>query len=150
MPVTTTVRVEGLRELGEAMRTLSSDIANKVSQQATGSSAQVVKAAVKARMRANPSVDSGLLEKNVISKKIPKSQTYLTSQHIVTIRKRDYPKQRGKARRNTRQVAMYLEYGTVKMTSEPSIGPGFETSKTKALDAITGKLRQRLDAVRPK
>lgn len=151
MPTTVTIEVKGLRELGEAMRELSSDMANRVARQATGAAAQVVRSAVKQRLLSNPTVDTGLLEKNVITKKVPKSRTQLTSEHVVTVRKKDYPNQRGKSRRNTRQVAMYTEFGTVrKPGGEPFMRPGFETSKMRALDKMVDRLRQRINAVRPK
>lgn len=144
------VRIEGLSQLGEAMRELSADVQNRVARQATGAGAQLVKKGVQARLRANPTVDTGLLLANIIAKKVPKSQTKLTSEHVVTIRKRDYPKQRGKSRRNTRQVGIYAEFGTVKETKEPFLQPGFESTKERAAQAIADKLKARIEAVRPK
>jgi HK97 gp10 family phage protein len=143
-----TVRVDGLRELGEAMRTLSKDIAERVARQATGAAAQVVKNGAKATLRGNPSIDTKLLHDNVIAKKVTKSKTTLTSEHIVTVRKRDYPQQRGKSRRNTRQVAVYKEFGTVNMPKEPSLGPGFERTKGRALEVMIARLKSGIEKAR--
>ncbi len=144
------VRIDGLRQLGEAMRELSADMQSRVARQATAAAAGVVKNGVKRQLRANPTVDTGLLLANVISKKLSKSQTTLTSEHIVTFRKKDYPLQRGKSRRNTKQVAIYKEFGTVKMPAEPSLRPGFESTKGRAAEVMVDRLRKRIEAVRPK
>lgn len=149
MPITTTVRVEGLRELGEALRGLSNDIALKVASQATAAGAQVIKKQYKRNLQANPSIDSGLVEKNVITKKVSKSQTQYTAEHVVTVRKKAYSAREGKVV-TTRQVANFLENGTVNQPAEPGLGAAFRAQKENAVTAITEKLRKRIEAVRPK
>jgi HK97 gp10 family phage protein len=146
MAVKTTVQVLGLRELGEAMRGLASDVALKVSYQATAAGSQVIKKQYKRNLQTNPSIDSGLLEKSIISKKVPKSRTPYTAEHVVTVRKRTYPDKR----RNTKQVANYLEFGTVKMKAEPGLGAAFRAQKENAVSAIADRLRKRIEAVKPK
>jgi HK97 gp10 family phage protein len=147
MAIKTTVQVLGLRELGEAMRGLASDVALKVSYQATAAGSQVIKKQYKRNLQANPSIDSGLVEKNIITKKVPKSRTPYTAEHVVTVRKRAYP---GKQRRNTKQVANFLEFGTVKQKAEPGLGAAFRAQKENAVTAIVDKLRKRIAAVKPK
>lgn len=146
MPIKTTVRVEGLRELGEAMRGLKNDIALKVASQATGAGAQPIKKRYKSNLRSNPSVDSGLVEQNVITKKVPKSQLQYTAEHIVTVRKKTYPG----GKRNTKQVANFLEHGTVNMRAEPGLAASFRAEKENAVTAIASKLRKGIEAVKPK
>lgn len=136
-----TVRVEGLRELGERMRKLSAKVSTKLAGQATGAAAQVVKKADKRHLRSSPSVDSGLVEKNVIVKKLGKSKTKFTSEHIVTIKKVVYPKKGNeKKSRNTRQVAGYLEFGTVNMAAEPHLRPAFNETKSGLPEVMKAKL----------
>jgi HK97 gp10 family phage protein len=142
------VRIDGLRELGEAMRTLSADVQQRVSRQATGAGAAVVKNGVKKQLRANPTVDTELLLQNIVTRKVSKSKTTLTSEHVVTVRKKDYPAQRGKSRRNTLQVAIYKEFGTVKMSKEAFLQPGFDSTKERAAQIIADRLRKRIEAVR--
>src|SRR6185369_11554144 len=97
MPTTTSVRVDGLRQLGEAMSELSKDIALKISAQATGAAAQIIKKKAIRNVESSPSVQTGSLRDAIISKKVPKSQTPYTSEHIVTVRGRG--KQRGNPKR---------------------------------------------------
>lgn len=148
MAIRTTVKVLGLRELGEAMRGLANDVALKVSYQATGAGAQVIKKQYKRNLQANPSIDSGLVEKNVITKKVPKSKTEYTAEHVVTVKKKVYPNSGGK--RNTRQVANFLEHGTVNQPAEPGLGSAFRAQKENAVTAIKERLRKRIEAVRSK
>jgi len=150
MPVTTTVHVDGLRQLGEAMRELSQDIALKVAAQATAAGAQVVKKQYKRNLIANPSIDTGLVEKNIIVKKLPKSQTQLTAEHVVTVRKKVYPANSEQGKRNSRKVASFLEFGTVRMKPEPGLASAFRSQKEVAAKAIEDKLRKRIEAVKPK
>ena len=144
------IRIDGLRQLGEAMRELSKDIQDKVARQATGAGAKVMANGVKKQLRANPSVDTGLLLANIITKKVPKSRTQLTSEHLVTVRKRDYPQQRGKSRRNTKQVAIYKEFGTVHQAKESFLETGFNSTKERAAQVIAERLKSRIEKVRPK
>lgn len=136
-----TMRVDGLQALGERMRKLSVKVATKLAGQATGAAAQVVKKADKTRLRSSPSIDTGLVEKNVIIKKLSKSKTKLTSEHIVTVKKVVYPKKGNeKKQRNTRQVAGYLEFGTEDMKAEPHLRPAFDTTKAGLPQVMAAKL----------
>jgi HK97 gp10 family phage protein len=141
MASTITTRVDGLSELGRRMATLRAEVAQKMAPRATGKAAQIVKKAAKAQLRASPSIESGLLEKNVIVKKLGKSQTELTAEHIVTIKKRIYPK-RGKEKqlRNTRQIAVYKEFGTVTVPAEPFLRPALENNIQPAINAMADSL----------
>lgn len=142
MASTITFRVDGLRQLGERMRGLSNDVAIKFSGRATGKAAQLVKRADKQNLRSSPSIDSGLVEKNVIVKKLRKSQTQLTSEHIVTIKKVVYPKSGNEKRtRNTRQVGGYLEFGTVNMPAEPHLRPALDQNLQRATTAMADSLQ---------
>ncbi len=146
MPVTVTVRVDGLRELGEKMRGLSEKMNKSIATSATGAAAKVIKTSTKRNLSGNPSIDSGLVEKNVIVKKVGKNQTTLTSEHIVTVKKVDYPlKGKETKKRNTRQVFGYLEFGTIHMKAEPSLRPAFDSNKENALQAMTDRLAKRLN-----
>lgn len=146
MASTIRTHVDGLQALGQAMSELKRDMALKFAGRATGKGAQVIKRHAKQKLRSNPSIDSGLVEKNVIVKKLSKTQTALTSEHIVTVKKVAYP-QTGKSKRNTRQVGGYLEFGTIKETPEPYLRPAIDQHHPEATTAIAESLRSDLAKV---
>jgi len=131
-----TIKVDGLQQLGERMRSLSSKTALKFSGRATSKAGSLVKKAAKNNLRASPSIDTGLLEKNVIIKKIPKTKTMLTAEHVVTVKKIKYPD--GKS--DTRQVGRYAEFGTVNMPAEPYLRPALASNIQPAIDAMKNSL----------
>ena len=148
MATKTRIEVRGLRELGEAMRTLSADVARRVSRQATNAGAQLIKRAAVANIDRSPSVDTGSLRGAVIVKKIPDKQTALTSEHIVTVRGRGKPKTKKGRKIDRAPYASLLEFGTVNMPAEPFLRPAFEGAKNDAVGAIADKLRQRINKVK--
>lgn len=146
----TTVKVEGLRELGEAMRELQVDFAQKVARQAVGAAARVVKRRAVRNVVSSPAVRTGSLRDAVIVKAVPKWQTPYTAEAIVTVRGRG--KARGKVdqKQNRAPHAHFVEFGTVNMPAEPFLRPALEVERTAATEAMASALRKRIDAVRPK
>jgi HK97 gp10 family phage protein len=143
--------VKGLRELGIAMQSLSADMAGKIARQATAAGAGVVRKAA----RDKAPRDSGNLRAAIIMKRIPKRQTRLTEEYIVTPRKgKTRDAKAGKA--GTGKLgkdafyARFVEFGTVKMPASPFIRPALENNVKTATDAIAKRLKQRLDKVRAK
>lgn len=135
------VEVKGLRDLGVRLSRLSSDVANKACRSATNAAAQVVK---KPAISKAPS-DTGNLKKNIIVRRIPKGETNLTSEHIVTVRQgklTDKQKQRGI---KDAFYARFVEFGTVKASPKPFLRPAFDENKSKAVTAMADKLKQRID-----
>jgi HK97 gp10 family phage protein len=132
-------RVEGLSKLGAALRELGGPAIKKIAGQMTGAAARVVKAADKANLK-RASIDTGLVEKNVIIKKVGKRDAGdLTSAHIVTVKKVAYPQNNKSGKRTTRKVASLLEFGTVKMPAEPHLGPALSQNTSRALNAMREK-----------
>jgi HK97 gp10 family phage protein len=154
MPTTERVRIEGLRELGEAMRALSADIALKVSGQATAAGAKIIKTAAVRNVVSSPSVETGSLRDAIITKKVPKGQLAgETAAHIVTIRGRGKPANK-KGQKIARaphahfvEFGTKTEFGTVRMPAEPFLRPAFDQNKKAAADAIVDKLRARIAKV---
>jgi HK97 gp10 family phage protein len=145
MVTKTSTRVEGLRALGEAMRGLTADMQGKVARAATNAAAQVVKKGTKAKIRSNPSIDSGSLLEAVIVKRVPPAQTDLTSEHIVTFRGRGKPTNKKGQRIARAPHAHLVEFGTVSMPAEPSLRPGLEENIQPATAAMAARLKQRID-----
>jgi len=150
-----TTTVHGLRELGEAMRELKAEVAKSIASSMTNAAAQVIKKAAVANIRSSPSVDTGSLRDSVIVKKIPRSQTSLTSEHIVTVRGRGKLIKRGKKKGQKQTEAPHahlVEFGTVNMKAEPFLRPSFDHQKGKAVEAMKerGKARIELAAQKAK
>jgi HK97 gp10 family phage protein len=142
---TVTVRVEGLRELGEKMRLLDAKVSKRLAGRATGKAANGIKKLAKIKIQSNPSIDTGSLLNAVIVKKIPKSQTTATSEHIVTVRGRGKPKVSKKGVKQAQAPhASLIEYGTVHMKAEPFLRPAFDNGKEAALQTIITTIRDGL------
>jgi len=144
------MRVEGLQALGESMRELSRDVALRVSRQATGAAAQVIKRRARGNIRSSPSIDTGSLLDAVIIKKIPNAQSRLTSEHIVTVRGRSKRGRKSKSKQSIAPHASKVEFGTVNMAAEPFLGPALSAGKEEAVQKMVDRLKVRIQQVRPK
>ena len=133
-----TFRMDGLQELGQRMRKLSEKVAKQAAGRATGRAAAIVKKAAKNKLKQR--IDTGLLEKNVISKRIAKSKTQLTSEHIVTVKKEIY--RRGGERIATRKVGSLVEFGTVNMPATSFLRTGLSNNLDRAKDAMRTTLEK--------
>lgn len=139
-----TVRVEGLRQLGEAMRELGSVTAKRIASSMTSAGAGVIRkdAIARAPEHHEPHtvdgvlVQPGNLKRNIVRKKISARQTDLTSEHVVTVRGK---KKDGYAARYGR----LQEFGTVHHAPQPFLRPAFDTKKRAAVEAMkkTGERR---------
>lgn len=144
-----TVKVSGLRELGQQMRALGADMAGKVARQATAAGAGVPRKAIKARAPK----DTGNLQAAIVMKRV--RDTQLSAEYVVAVRKgktRDVKAaKRGEGRLGKDAFyARFPEFGTVKMPAQPFIRPGFEESVQPATEAIAKRLKQRIDKVKSK
>lgn len=141
-----TFEVKGLRELGEKMRTLGEKKALGAARSATSAAATVIKKRAKAKILGNPSVQSRSLLESVIVKKVPKGETDLTSEHMVTVRGRGrMVKRKGKkVKQSEAPYANIVEFGSIKMDAEPFLGPALEGGQQEAIEAMVERLRKRL------
>lgn len=142
--LTATMRVEGGRELAAELRLQRGEDALKACISANAAGIQVFKKGAIEILRSSPSVDTELLLRNVVAKKVPRSQSTATAEHIVTVRKRFYPRAPNGDRKNTKQVAIYTEFGTVKQQSESFLRKSFDTRKERAIAAVVARLKQRI------
>lgn len=131
-----TIKVEGLSELGERMRQLSSATAVKFSARATGKAAGLVKAFAKRNVRTGH-VRTGTLDKHIITKKL--RNTELTSVHIVTVKKEIYPRH-ATEKVTTRKSGSLLEFGSVSQSPKPWLRPALDENVEKAIDAMKRSL----------
>lgn len=144
MPDSLTWHVDGLRELGERLRKLGSPGAQRIANAMTGAAAQVIKKRARRNIEASPSIETGSLRDAVIVKKVPKSQTTLTSEHIVTVRGRGkVSKKTGKKQPEAPHGAL-VEFGTVHMPAEPYLRPAIDEGRQEAVDAMKDRGASRL------
>jgi HK97 gp10 family phage protein len=134
------VKVEGLRELGERMKSLSEDVNNRIARAATAAGAVVIRKAAQSKV----AVDTGNLKKSIIVKRLPKGETQLTSEHIVTVRKgKVTAKQKGAGLKDA-FYGRFVEFGTAKMPARPYLRPAYDENKQKAVEAIKDRIAARL------
>jgi len=141
MASSVTVKVEGLRELGERMKGLSEAMNNRIARAATAAGAAVIRDSAKQKV----AVDTGNLKKNIIVKRLPKGESPLTSEHIVTVRQGKLTKKQKAAGLGDAFYGRFIEYGTAKMPARPFIRPAFDENKEKAVQAIKDRISKRLD-----
>ena len=137
--------VKGLRELGAALRELGGPAAVRVCAGATGTAARFVKEQAKNNIRSSPSVETGSLLESIIVKKVPKSQTDLTSAHIVTPRRRRTGSKKTRSKQRTAPHALYVEFGTVNMPAEPFLEPALSRNVGRATQVMKEKLASGID-----
>lgn len=153
----TTVRVEGLRELGEAMRELGTEVSEKIAHAMVSKAARMVRDEAK---KAAP-VRTGFMKQNIIVKKMRKSETDLTSEYRMGVRK--YKVKYADTRFNVRKGRAgayygvddayywrYLEFGTVKMAPRPFMRPAFENNRMRAVEEMKRVGQRRIEAAAKK
>jgi HK97 gp10 family phage protein len=132
--------VQGLRQLGEALRELAGPAAVRICVGATGTAARFVKEQAKNNIRASPAIDTGSLLESIIVKKIPKSQTNLTSAHIVTPRRRRTGSAKTRAKQSEAPHALFVEFGTEHMPAEPFLEPALSRNVSRTTQIMKDKL----------
>jgi HK97 gp10 family phage protein len=143
MATTVTVKVEGLRELGEKLRRMDAKMQKRVAPRATSRASQIVKKAAIRQVDANPSIETGSLRGAIVTKKVPKSETQDTSAHYVTFRTKQSGRAKGKQR--TAPHARFIEYGTVKMQAEPVLRPAFDQKAGEAQQEMIKVIREMVE-----
>lgn len=130
----TSMKVEGLRELGNALKELDSRTQKRIIRSATAAGARII--AKEARDRVPEK--TGNVRKNIRTKNLRPTTPGL-QETAVGVR----------VRGKTGDSAFYwrfLEFGTVKMEAKPFIRPAFEVKKVEAANRIKEQLGKRLVA----
>lgn len=148
MATTTREPVAGLKEMQANFKRLAVDMQQKAARRAIAAAAVVVKDAVTHKAAQQPTLadapfthdgvtyQPGEVARNVIAKRLPDPE--VTSEHIVAVRSN---KKNGYIGR----IASFNEFGTVKMSPQPFMGPAFQQSKTQATDAMVKSLGRSID-----
>ena len=159
------VTVEGLRELGAALKTLSSKEARTAMGKSTGAGASVVKKAARQKVKGS-SYDTGDLHRAIIVRKLSQREAAghgLSAEAIVTVRGRSKGGKIRKVRQGGRWVTQgdsapygaIVEFGADHMPAEPYLRPALQQntgpateemrkSLGRAIDLITGKIPKKV------
>jgi HK97 gp10 family phage protein len=139
-----TVRIDGLKELGEALKGLRLDMAQKAARQAVAAGASLVRA----KARENAPEDTGNLKKAIVMKR--KRNTKLTEEFGVSVRvgkKSDVTRAKaGKgALGKDAYYARFLEFGTVKKPiPKPFLTQALSENIQDATEAMKVRLAKRI------
>lgn len=140
MASTVTVKVEGLSDLSRRLKNLSDEVTKKIARSATASAAGVIKKAAQAKVP----VDTGNLRKNIIVKRLPKGESSLTSEHIVTVRQGKRTKKQKDAGVRDAWYGSLVEFGTARAPAQPFMRPALDENGDKAVQAMKSTIERRL------
>lgn len=128
------MKIEGLRELGMALKEFDSRVQKRIARSATAAGARVI--AKEARQRVP--VDSGTVKKNIRTANLKPKQPGI-QETAVGVRVN------GKTK-DSAYYWRYIEMGTIHMAPKPFLRPAFEAKKLEAADKIKEQLGKRLEA----
>lgn len=144
-----TVKVAGLSQLGEALRSMSAEMSNKIARQSTAAAASIVKTewkvlapvAAEAHKERGVTKPPGNYRDNIVAKKVPASQSKFTSEHLVVVRG-------GRKHGFASHTASLNEFGTVKMPPKASARPAYDKTKEQAVETMKQKIKTGIDKAR--
>ena len=148
-----TFKIEGLAELGKALRELPERVARNGLRVSVYAGAKVVRD--EARARAPKAAQSlgpnqpppGTLKRSVIMKHIPELSSLTRQTFFVTVRYGKKYRKQGK-KGNLSQDAWYwrfVEFGTRKMRARPFLRPALEAKRREAGQAMKDRLSERIE-----
>ena len=148
-----TFKIEGLAELGKALRELPERVARNGLRVSVYAGAKVVRD--EARARAPKAAQSlgpnqpppGTLKRSVIMKHIPELSSLTRQTFFVTVRHGKKYRKQGK-KGNLSQDAWYwrfVEFGTRKMSARPFLRPALEAKRREAVQAMKDRLSERIE-----
>ena len=128
------MKIEGLRELGNALKELDGRVQKRIARSATAAGARVIANDAKQRVP----VDKGTVKKNLRTANLKPNQRGLQETAVGV---------RVKGKTDTSAFHWrFLEFGTAKMAPKPFLRPAFEAKKGEAAQRIKEQLAKRLDA----
>lgn len=135
-----TIKVEGFKELAEALRELPERVAKNTLRRAVSSGAAIIRN--EARVLAP--VDTGEMRKDIQIKRERDTKGIFSASYSVFVRSGKKSRLSGRAR-NIQKDSFYwrfVEFGTAKMNAHPFMRPAFQHKKDQALNQI----KETLDA----
>jgi HK97 gp10 family phage protein len=148
------VEVQGLKELGEALRAFPPNVARNVGRASTAAAGAEIRneaqqlAPVYTGDVAKGHPPPGTLKRSIVLKFIREKSSALLFVYFVHVRRGKKYQQQGKFG-NLSQDAYYwtfVEYGTSKMAARPFMRPAFEAAKERAVAMFQEYLSARIPA----
>ncbi|MYZ41418.1 HK97-gp10 family putative phage morphogenesis protein [Schauerella aestuarii] len=103
---------------------------------------------VKVAVAQNGSLEStGLLEKNVIASRGKAPSGGKGERYLVRVKRKTYPKLRGKKPTTTLQTANLMEYGSSHQPATPWLRPAVQLKGQQAIETIVSDLSKRIEKV---
>ena len=150
---TSLIKVEGLKELEKALHQLPAKLAQKHLRRGVARMGKVVRDAIRARAP----VKTGQLKRNIVHVRSRRLSGNGRETYNVLVRTKRKKYADNRANRRAGKVGKsytvegdayywkYLEFGSSKISARPFMRPGFEASKTQALEAMQKLLKESLD-----
>lgn len=136
------VKIEGLKELQDKLRTLAPNVARNGLRAAVSAAA----ADVRNEARALAPVDTGEMRRDIQIKRERASTTFRAI-YSVFVRSGKKSRLAGKGRdvQKDSYYWRFVEFGTSKMAARPFLRPAFERTKQQAVEKIKAKLIERIE-----
>jgi HK97 gp10 family phage protein len=133
------VEVRGAKEIEAVLKAMPERIAKNVVVNSLRAGARIIAKQARANLRANPSIDSGMLEKNVTSRARKRSKQGSAVVSVGIARATAIVKRRNRkkaVKASPSKYAHLVEFGREGMAAEPFLRPALDE---KAIEAI-GKI----------
>jgi HK97 gp10 family phage protein len=149
-----TVKVEGLQQLGEAMRELTEKMNKSIMRSAVRASTKPILTAARSKV----SVDTGALKESIQIRRSRRDSHPGYEQWIVGVFKISggrYANTKANVRSGRvgkeffidppTHYGTFIEYGTVKMSPKPYLRPAFDEQKYKAVEIMKEKIKDGIE-----
>lgn len=133
------IKVEGLQALGTKLQAMGEEMAVKIARGATGAAANLVKKSAQQKAPKR----TGNLAKNIITKRLGKSQSSLTSEHIVTVRRKRTKGQK-KSGEQSAYYGQFVEFGSIHNVPNPFLRPAFDENVQRAIETMKSVISDRI------
>lgn len=140
--------VQGLRELGEKIRQLDTDLRTGLLRASTGVAANSIRKEVEHRAP----VRTGRLKRAVFVSRITRQSNDWQQTFAISVRKgkryQNFTLKFGKNKGQTVNMdayhARFIEFGTRKMKAQPFVRPAFEAKRDDAIQAFKARMQKGL------
>lgn len=99
---------------------------------------------LRAQIAMGGSKSTGLLEKNIVTKRGKALKVGKGERYLVRVRRKTYPDRKGKPV-TTHKTAHLLEYGSVHQPATPWLRPAVQAKGQETINVITHDLKRRID-----
>lgn len=133
------IKVEGLQALGAKLQAMGEEMTTKIARGATGAAANLVKKSAQQKAPKR----TGNLARNIITKRLGKSDSSLTSEHIVTVRRRRTKGQKSSGEKSA-YYGQFVEFGSIHNVPNPFLRPAFDENVQRAIETMKSVISDRI------